>query len=250
MIKKFKLRDNVPDTYVKRSRDFQLMCDIFDIMNNGVKFDIDTITSLSDTSRCRDSMLSYLQHKLGLHMDTYVTDETLRPILKCFPYIVKKKGSRVGIIQAICLFLYVMHCNGGYEVSINNINDTADMAGNYIIDVAVEESLPDVDVLMNILKYVIPTGYKVNYLFYLSSDVDITNAKNSDEINIILVNEDMGSRVRKSLVEQELPHAIGGLGTTVIRVSPSNEEIAVSPDSNTFKVSTFEEMSIKEETST
>ena len=66
-MKRFRIRDNVPDAYVKRSRDFQLLCDLFDIVNNGVKFDIDSIMDLSNTELTRESMLPYLQAKLGFN---------------------------------------------------------------------------------------------------------------------------------------------------------------------------------------
>lgn len=224
---RLKLKNNVPDTYIKRSRDFQLLCDVFDVMNLGVKFDIDTLSSLSDTSRCRSSMLGYLQHKLGLHMDTYVTDDTLRTILKCFPYIVKKKGSREGITQAICLFLYIMHCHGRCDVDVYNVNNPSDVSGNYIVEVSVEESLPDADILVNLLKYVIPFGYKVNYIFYTSPKGLETYIAAGDEINIIIVNEDIGSRTRRLSTnsdgsdspEMNYPGVIHGIGTTVVRVS-------------------------------
>ena len=215
-----KLKNNVPDTYVKRSRDFQLLCDVFDVMNQGVKFDIDTLSSLSDTTRCRSSMLVYLQHKLGLHMDKHITDDKLRVILKCFPHLVKKKGSRDGIVQAICLFLYIMHCNGEGTADVYNVTDTADMAGNYIVEVSVEESLPDVDILVNILKYIIPFGYKVNYTFYTSPKGLETHVANSDEVNIIIVDEDTGSQVRNTSSEGiDYPGVLHGVGTTVVRVS-------------------------------
>ena len=83
-MKRFRLRNNVPDVYVKQSRDFQLMCDLFDIINNGIKFDIDTIIDLSDTTLCRESMLPYLQSKLGLDLSKEIPNDILRIILNSF----------------------------------------------------------------------------------------------------------------------------------------------------------------------
>lgn len=221
---RMKIKNNVPDTYVKRSRDFQLLCDVFDVVNMGVKFDIDTLPSLSDTSRCRDSVLTYLQHKLGLYMDISVSDNVLRDILKCFPYIIRKKGSREGVSQAICLFLYATHCNGEYAVDVYNTEDDTNMTGNYIVEVSVEEVLPHVDLLRNILRYVIPFGYKINYTFYGTEDGLQTGAATSDEVNIILVDEDTSSRTR-GRNENNYPGIIHGIGTTVIRVSRNSDYV-------------------------
>ena len=250
-----KIKNNVPDTYVKRSRDFQLMCDVFDVMNQGVKFDIDTLSSLSDTSRCRSSVLAYLQHKLGMHMDTHVSDDVLRTILKCFPYIVRKKGSREGITQAICLFLYVMHCNGDSDVEVYNVEDHADATGNYIIEVSVEETLPNVDILKNILKYVIPFGYKVNYTFYASQKGLQSDIATGDSINIILVDEDINSRTRgTNPVEEDYPGVIHGIGTTVVRVSKNSGYVMNQtyekgvPKYNDHEKITVEQLSINNDT--
>ena len=91
-MKRFRIKDSVPEIYLKESRDFQLLCDLYDLVNSGVKFDIDTITHLSDTNFCRGAMLRLLQEKLGLTLRDEVTDDTLRKILKCFPFIIRNKG--------------------------------------------------------------------------------------------------------------------------------------------------------------
>jgi hypothetical protein len=110
-----------------------------------------------------------------------------------------------------------MHCNGKSNVDVYNIEDTTSMCGNYIVEVSVEESLPDANVLVDILKYVIPFGYKVNYIFYTSQRELVTDVVNGDEVNIIIVDEDTGSKI----VSGDDNHygALHGIGTTVIRLS-------------------------------
>lgn len=216
----FRLSNNVPDVYVKQSRDFQLMCNLFDLMNNGVKFDIDTISSLSDTLTCRDSMMTYLQHKLGFYMDAGATDETIRMILKCFPFIVKKKGSKAGIIAALCLFLTAMHSDGEQSVSIVNVNPTSPdkVAGNYIIAMTVETNkVEHADVLDQLMRYILPAGYKISYDFVTAVDKLKINTCGRDEIRIVVVSDTSGSVVRA--VNQQVnkqPEVIGAPGTTLI----------------------------------
>ena len=242
-MKRFRLQDNVPDTYPKRSRDFQLMCNLFDLMNNGVKFDIDTIRSLSDTTYCRDSMLTYLQHKLGLFMSSDVTDETLRPILKCFPFILRKKGSKQGIIETICLFLTTMHSDGTHTVEVLNYGD-GDMSGNYIISINVEatqQRIPNIDILDQLLKYIAPTGYAINYKTFVGASGFTTKTANSEEINILFVNESYGS-VARTVAEYESAklmenRIVGGANTTVIRYTDNREtdDTVVDAITNTTK---------------
>ena len=38
-----RLENNTPSIYCQKSRDFQLFCRLYDVVNNGVKFDIDSI---------------------------------------------------------------------------------------------------------------------------------------------------------------------------------------------------------------
>ena len=66
-------------------------------MVNGVKFDIDTIEYLTDTARCKSSVLALLQSKLGFFTRRTYEDDKLRYVLQSFPVMVKNKGSLKGI---------------------------------------------------------------------------------------------------------------------------------------------------------
>lgn len=223
-MKRFRLQNNVPDVYVKQSRDFQLMCNLFDLMNNGVKFDIDTITSSSDTLLCRESMLSYLQHKLGLHMKREVTDDTLRTILKCFPYIVNNKGSKKGVIECICLFLNIIYADCEHTIEIDNKDENRSPSGSYIVSISMEENLlRDLDILDNLLRYVIPTGYIIRYNLEFSAKEFTTDIAGSDSVDITFVNDYFGSKVRNEVTDREdnVPGVIGTVGATTIRITNS-----------------------------
>lgn len=47
-----RLQNNVPEVYVKESRDFQLLCRLYDCILNGVKFDIDSMLNITDSKSC------------------------------------------------------------------------------------------------------------------------------------------------------------------------------------------------------
>lgn len=237
-MKRFRLRNNVPDVYVKQSRDFQLMCDLFDIINNGVKFDIDTIIDMSDTTLCRESMLPYLQSKLGLQTSKEIPSDTLRTILKCFPYVVNNKGCRKGIEQAICLFLNIIYANCNHTIEIKNRDLNAPISGQYIVQIELEDNvLKNLFILDDILKYVIPTGYLLTYELSYSIDDLNTDVMPLDTIKITFVNESKTSKVRETFTNTEMiddveiikkvynnpndeldhtPGVIGAIGTTMI----------------------------------
>lgn len=255
-MKRFRLQNNVPDVYVKQSRDFQLMCNLFDIVNNGIKFDIDTIVDLSDTSLCRESMLPYLQSKLGLELSKEIPSDTLRTILSCFPYLVNNKGSHKGIVQAICLFLHVIYVDCHYEIEIKN-NDPTSILGPYVVQIKLDDNvLKNLHILNDLLKYVLPCGYLLSYDLEYKTDDLRTYHFSKDKIDIIFVDEYFGSAPRKAfsqevldedgetLIEQKvfndpastdplLPGAIGAIGATLITASTGYKRAVDDTDGKT-----------------
>ncbi len=190
----------VPEVYVNKSRDFQLLCNMLDLVNNGVKFDIDTIINLSDTMSCRENMLSLLQHKLGFFTDIKINDDMLRTILKVFPYLVKNKGNKKGIVDSINLFLYInqSHSMIPYATKsygnnpIEIINGADDISGSYIIKCNItSEIIRNVDILKALLQYVVPTGYFVTYQIYKGvSGMSMNILSDDSTIDIIFKQDD------------------------------------------------------------
>ena len=61
----FRLQNNTPSYYVNNSRDFQLFCRLYDYINNGVKFDIDSIININDPLKINDRLLNLYGSKVG-----------------------------------------------------------------------------------------------------------------------------------------------------------------------------------------
>ena len=240
-MKRFRIKDSVPEIYLKESRDFQLLCDLYDLVNSGVKFDIDTITHLSDINLCRDSMLRLLKDKLGLTLRSDVTDSTLRMILKCFPFILRHKGTKQGVAEMVCLFLNILHSDGSYYVVIENMNNNSNPItsgrGNFVIAIAttVEDNrLKELDVLDDLLKYVIPTGYKIDYSMNISSDSFVSTYLSDDTVYITMFDEREENRIRSSedapdndentatYEERSIRQNLHSVGAVVVRASKNN----------------------------
>ena len=199
MAKIFRLQDNVPDVYVRKSRDFQLLCNLFDILNGGIKFDIDNMTDILDVRSCNDSLLPHLQTKLGFFTNKSLSSSELRTVLSSFKEIVKNKGSSIGIREAIEVYLKVINASKNSRVLVINkeyqgteYDNISRLSNTYIVEVALEGQLVDVSLLDEILKYVLPAGYRLKYSFYESQEyaTDIVASSDStDDIKIIFVNQ-------------------------------------------------------------
>ena len=97
----FRLQDNTPSVYVNQSRDFQLFCRLYDCINNGVKFDIDTMLNILDPMKINDRMLNLLCTKVGFFPKAQYNSNVLRHIIASFPYAIKHKGTLLGIEIAV-----------------------------------------------------------------------------------------------------------------------------------------------------
>lgn len=217
----FRLQEHVPDVYQRKSRDFQLFCNIFDCLNGGLKYDIDSIKDIIDTNQCNERLLPYLQTKLGFFTNVKIPADSLRRILKAFPYIVRNKGSRIGIEQAIQVFLKIYGLSANVKVEIVNGEE---ITGDYVINIGVQDKLPDTTILDEILKYVIPAGYGLRYVYYADTSYQ-TIIHQKDVVNIVLVQHSLGSGVRADS-EEEYPRIISNVDTTSI---PGADVIAKQP---------------------
>lgn len=152
-----RMQNNVPETYVNQSRDFQLLCRLYDVVMNGVKYNIDALGNITDNAHIQSNLLSLLQTKVGF-FEYEVTDDKLRYLLDAFPYIMKNKGSLKGIEQALNVYLKMNHINTPVQVFVN----TQDCTINVIIKSNV---VLDTKIIEDVVNYVIPTGYSVEYHF-------------------------------------------------------------------------------------
>lgn len=181
----FRLSENVPDVYTVESRDFQLLCNSFDIIQNSIRNSADSMCLLSDTSSCPDTLLPYLQTKLGFFTKQKIDSDKLRILLQAFPHIVKSKGSRQGIILAIRAFLKCIHKAEIVQLDIHNESDNSDST-DYFIDIGMNGQITDISILQELLDYVIPAGYVVQYYFFKDAEY-VSRIRPSNCIRIFFV---------------------------------------------------------------
>lgn len=154
----FKLEENVPDIYVEMSRDFQLLCRVYDIFVNSNIITQSKIRQQLNIDQIDDKLLKLLAGRLGFSSDNYIPTEVMRSILLQFPFMIKNKGTKVGIEQAIkSVIKQTSKVNSVY------VSDITIATGEIKVTVESDDaSAVDMSYLSNVLKYVVPVGYTVN----------------------------------------------------------------------------------------
>ncbi len=199
----FRTQNHVPDVYSRKSRDFQLFCNIFDCLNDGIKYDIDSMLDIVDTNQCNERLLSYLQTKLGFWSKEKISADRVRIILKGFVSAVRNKGSITGVERAVQLFLKVIKVDTPVHIEV--INEVDKSRGNvssepYTILIGTEEKLRDTKILDEILKYIIPAGYSYKYVFYSSATKE-TNMEYADSVKVITGSQALLGAVRTTFTD-------------------------------------------------
>ena len=199
MAKIFRLQENVPDVYARKSRDFQLLCNVFDILQGGIKYDIDTITSVVDTRYCSERLLPLLQSKLGFFTEKHLNASELRAVLTSFYQLCRDKGSLKGIREAIELYLKVIGASRKSRINVTNAvrepqSNRILHNSSYIVEVLIEGQITDVTLLTELLRYVLPAGYILSYSFYQSLDA-VEYIIERGTINVVIVSSAVNNRV-------------------------------------------------------
>lgn len=153
----FRLYKHVPDVYVNESRDFQLLCRLFDFLFNGIKYDVDSILNINDAFKINERLLPLLAIKEGFITDVQLESKALRYILKAFPYIVKYKGTKKGITLAVNTILKLEASSDVPDVRIDN--------DKTITIVTKLSRLENRKALEEILKYIIPVGSDLKLIY-------------------------------------------------------------------------------------
>lgn len=172
----FRLSEHVPDVYVKESRDFQLLCNVADVLFGSLKFSIDSIRQIIDTPNCDELLLPLLQTKLGFFTDKTYSAKDTRLILSAFKYLVRNKGSILGIIQAVYLFLRSEGITATCKVEIGDSED------KHTIHIRIDQVFSNFDMLIDILRYIVPTGYFIKFEYLPENNIKTTLEDNNSII--------------------------------------------------------------------
>lgn len=165
-------QEMVPDYYIEASRDFQVLCRMYDYAMNSLKYNIDSMQNLTDTRCVKDTVLPLLGDKLGIYDKEAFAN---RQMLDALPIALKYKGSLKSVnillnafLDSMDVFDVAMALHSKDEESATEISEILHRPiGVYsiVIILSTFPSLTNLHVLDTYLKMVIPTGLKVEYAF-------------------------------------------------------------------------------------
>lgn len=145
-----KLQEHIPEVYFKESRDFQFIAKLYEIVLNYSEMNADLVYNLPFNDNVNDKLIDLMATTLGFKVKHHYNTKQLIAICSIFSTILRNKGN----IQSIELIVKaLLHSEGitddfGYELS-------EDLSH---IDIFVPLALSDINLLVDLLDYVLPAG--------------------------------------------------------------------------------------------
>lgn len=155
----FRLQNNTPKVYTAESRDFQLLARAMDALHGGIMGQIPPILSINRPRTMYDNYLSHYSSSVGFFTRRDIDSKVLRYILAAFPYLIKNKGTKKGILGAVNTIIKAENNTyNGDGVSVEIINDPS-----YTVVINTTYEIYNRNALEELLKYIVPAGYTYRF---------------------------------------------------------------------------------------
>ena len=168
----FRYQEMVPDYYIEASRDFQVLCIMYDFTLNSLKYNIDSMQQLTDTRNIKDTVLPLLGDKLGIYDKEAFSN---RQLLDALPIAMKYKGSLKSIkillnafLDSMDVFENALALHSKDEESAAEISEILRRpipTYSIVIILSTFPSLTNLHILDTYLNMVVPSGFIVEYGF-------------------------------------------------------------------------------------
>lgn len=159
-----------PQTYYE-SRDYRVLLKLLGIVMTDHKYNIDHLLDLYNAMYCPEDLLELLSGMVGYDYDPSLTISHLRLIIKYFPYLLRERGSEIGIKLAMALSLNTH--DGEEKPALEDIDIQVDRVHG-IIKLYYPD---DFSIKKNLLEYVRPVGMVIR-------EYGMTKISSTNEINI------------------------------------------------------------------
>ena len=173
-----RFQEMVPDYYIEKSRDFQVLCRLYDFTLNAVKYNIDSMSTITDTRAAKDTVLPLIGDKFGIYDKEAYSN---RYLLEALPIALKYKGSLKAVNILINAFLdseeifeYVTAFISKDEESAEEISEILRRdVKPYTIVIFISDypNMTNLHILNEYLKMVIPSGMIVEYMFGINKQI-------------------------------------------------------------------------------
>ena len=146
-----KIQNLVPSVYYNRSRDFQLLGRVYDIVFNFLKNNVDTISNLY-IDEMDDKLFPLLAITLGFKQTHEYNIEQLKDLCCTFIKILRNKGNLNSVQDLLNLIANVEGNSETYYWSINEEKNP------YLLNIYIPLSITDTSLLEDMLTYILPVG--------------------------------------------------------------------------------------------
>lgn len=203
-------QEMVPDYYIEKSRDFQVLCRILDYLYNSTKYNSESLKNITNTKHAKDTILPLIGDKFGIYdKDAYST----RAMLDALPCALKYKGSLHSVVTLINAFLDSMEIFDFATVYNAKDEDSAEQVSNIlnrpvkpytlVIVLSSYPNLTKLRILDTYLRMVIPSGMFVDYVFgynkkildiykyedfvilYYTKEIEMTDGNKHQEVSLV-----------------------------------------------------------------
>lgn len=162
-----KFKNLTPLVYSMKSRDFQFIERLFDLMLNYVKTNSELINTLSDAETLNGRFVELLAYTLGFQPKKKYNEKQLKAIVKIFPYLLRNKGTVNAVYAAVYALLKAENSKSIPQISFNigqttsAKNETESLSELILY---IPDEIADTTLLKDVLTYIIPAGRTVKIL--------------------------------------------------------------------------------------
>ena len=146
-----KTQNLVPEVYYNRSRDFQLIGRVYDIVFNYLKTNIDTISNLPNTDEVDDKLVNLVSTTLGFKEYHSYNVKQLKALCSIFTVVIRNKGNIQSIQYVLDMLCNIENSSTKAEI----VTDTKDI---YNLKVFIPQDISDTTLFQDILNYILPAG--------------------------------------------------------------------------------------------
>jgi hypothetical protein len=183
-----KLQDLTPEVYYKQSRDFQFIGRLYDIVLNYSKTNAANLCQLPIGDNMNEQLLNLLALTLGFKPTKNYNSKQLLAICSVLPDIMRNKGSLNALIIAANALLTAEGIEQALDYTI---------IPKQSITLYVSQQLSDLNLLKDLLDYILPAGIscgivkelqaraKIETIIGIRDDVNVYPAKQAEELSTI-----------------------------------------------------------------
>jgi len=170
-----KTQELTPEVYYKKSRDFQLLGRIYDIIFNYLKTSVDTIGNLPLSKNSDKKLLDLLVTTLGFKSKHNYNNNQLYAICSMFMKALRNKGNIKSIELAINTLLQVEGIEEKCLIVMDYDTNT--------LKIYIPQKLVDITLFNDLLNYILPAGISCSIIRQqLLTGLSTTKLASSDDI--------------------------------------------------------------------